>query len=90
MDIAHEGKGQTPQVRTLEASDAHDCWVAITLAPSKKTMGTYNYWDRDMDTDLDRLKDLGTTTLVPLIEDDELAHLKIPNLVDSAKKRGSR
>lgn len=63
-------------------------WVAITLAPGKKTAGTYNYWDRDLDADLDRLKELGVTMLVPLLENDELDSLKIMNLVASALDRG--
>ncbi len=63
-------------------------WVAITLAPGKQTTGTYNYWDRDLDRDLDRLRELGTTTLIPFLEDDELRRLEIPNLIESAKSKG--
>ncbi|MBW2703468.1 MAG: ADP-ribosylglycohydrolase family protein [Deltaproteobacteria bacterium] len=63
-------------------------WVAITLAPGKKTMGAKNYWDRDLATDLDKLKELNTTTLVPFLEDDELLRLQIPDLVDFAEDRG--
>lgn len=74
--------------QVVPPSNQNQGWVAITLAPGKKTTGTYNYWDRDLDTDLARLKDQGTTTLVPLIEDDELVRLKIPNLVESAQTRG--
>jgi len=51
-------------------------------------MGANNYWDRDLEADLDRLKELGATTLVPLVEDDELVYLKIPTLVEAAQKRG--
>ena len=70
------------------ATDKGAGWVAITLAPGKKTQGANNYWDRDLDADLDRLVELGTTSLVPLLEDDELVRLKIPTLVESAKQRG--
>ena len=63
-------------------------WLAITLAPGKVTQGHSCYWKRDLAADLDRLKELGATTLVPLLEDDELVRLKIPNLVDEARKRG--
>jgi ADP-ribosyl-[dinitrogen reductase] hydrolase len=63
-------------------------WIAITIAPGKKTRGTFVQWDRDLDTDLDRLKELGVTTLTPFIEDDEMKRLKIPNLVEATKARG--
>lgn len=74
--------------QVVPPSAGTDGWVAITLAPGKKTMGANSYWDRDLDLDLDRLVTLGATTLVPLIEDAELTYLKIPTLVDSAEKRG--
>ncbi|MCP4200013.1 MAG: hypothetical protein GY762_22965 [Proteobacteria bacterium] len=63
-------------------------WIAITIAPGKKTRGTFVQWDRDLDTDLDRLKELGVTTLTPFLEDDEMKRLKIPNLVEAAEARG--
>lgn len=63
-------------------------WLAITLAPGKVTQGHSCYWKRDLAADLDRLKELGATTLVPLLEDDELVSLQIPDLVESALERG--
>ncbi len=63
-------------------------WVAIAIAPGKKTRGTFVRWERDLDLDLDRLKVLGVTTLVPFLEDDELQGLNIPNLVEAAEARG--
>jgi len=74
--------------QVVPPSDDTDGWVAVTMAPGKKTMGANNYWDRDLDEDLDRLRALGTTTLVPLVEDDELAMLKIAGLVGAAQDRG--
>lgn len=63
-------------------------WLAITLAPGKVTQGNSCYWERDLGADLDRLKELGATTLVPLLEDDELVYLKIPQLIEAARERG--
>jgi len=63
-------------------------WIAITLAPGKKTKGGRNYWDRDLAADLDRLVELGTTVLVCFLEDDELVSLRIPHLVEQATARG--
>jgi protein-tyrosine phosphatase len=63
-------------------------WVAISLAPGKKTLGTYVHWDRDLETDLNLLKELGVTTLVPFLTDDEMKRLKIPNLIVAATELG--
>ena len=63
-------------------------FVAITLAPGKHTLGYECYWKRDLDDDLDRLRSLGTTVLVPFLEDDELARLEIPSLVGEAETKG--
>jgi len=65
-------------------------WVGITIAPGKKTPGLYNFWNRDLDTDLDRLKKLGVNTITPFLEDGELERLRIPGLVEAAKARGMR
>lgn len=63
-------------------------WLAITLAPGKKTMGTDVRWHRDLAADLDELVRLGATTLVPLLEDSELRALDIALIVEEAKLRG--
>jgi protein-tyrosine phosphatase len=63
-------------------------WVAITIAPGKKTTGSFVRWERDLEMDLDRLKVLGVTTIIPFLEDDELQGLGIPNLVAAAESRG--
>jgi protein-tyrosine phosphatase len=81
---------QTSPIRVVKIAPPNQAggWVAISLAPGKKTLGTYVHWDRDLETDLNRLKELGVTTLVPFLTDDELKRLKIPNLIDSATERG--
>ncbi len=89
---------RTVQTRTSEDSpirlceiardDAAGGWLAITLAPGKKTIGSAVRWDRDLDTDLDRLVTLGATVLAPLLEDHELRGLAIPGLVEAARARG--
>jgi len=63
-------------------------WVAVTLAPGKNTRGTHAVWRRDLDADLDRLKTLGVTVLVPLLTDEDLGHLGIHQLVPEAEERG--
>jgi protein-tyrosine phosphatase len=80
----------TSPIRVLEVVPANNKggWVAISLAPGKKTQGTYVHWDRDLETDLNRLKELGVTTLIPFLTDDELKRLKIPNLIVAATELG--
>jgi ADP-ribosyl-[dinitrogen reductase] hydrolase len=76
------------QVVKVVPSNRSSGWVGITFAPGKKTRGTHNFWNRDLDTDLDRLKKLGVTTLTPFLENDELERLQIPDLVEAAQTRG--
>jgi len=63
-------------------------WVAITIAPGKKTLGTYNIWNRDLEKDLNYLKESGATVLVPLLEDEELKILQIHNLIERSEEEG--
>ena len=81
---------QTSPIRVVKIVPANEVggWVAISLAPGKKTLGNFVHWDRDLATDLDRLKELGVTTLVPFLTDEELKCLKIPKLVEAAVERG--
>jgi ADP-ribosyl-[dinitrogen reductase] hydrolase len=83
------GSGTISPIRVVEVVPANNKggWVAISLAPGKKTQGTYVHWDRDLATDLNGLKDWRVTTLVPFLTDDELKRLKIPNLIEVATER---
>lgn len=73
--------------RVAEA-EAVGGWLALTLAPGKRTYGTYVHWQRDLAADLDRLVAFGVSTLAPLVTDDELVALEIPGLVPEAEARG--
>ena len=81
---------QSSPIRVIKIVPANEAggWVAISLAPGKKTLGTYVHWDRDLRTDLNRLKELGVTTFVPLLTEDDLNRLKIPNLIEAVRERG--
>lgn len=63
-------------------------WVALSMAPGRKGQGRSASWDRDLDTDLDRLRGLGVGTLVCLLGDKELSRLGIPGLAASAPRKG--
>ena len=65
--------------------------VGLTFAPGKKQADAQSgRWDRDLDTDLARLRDFHKTDhLVCLLEDHELQELQIQELVAAAESRGT-
>jgi len=48
------------------------------------------YWDRDLDLDLDAIRDWGAAAVVTLIEDREFALLRVERLGDEVRRRGVR
>lgn len=64
--------------------------LGVTFAPGKKARSAYGPpWSRDLDLDLSRMRQaLGVEVLVPLVEDEELQHLAIPDLVMKAEALG--
>jgi protein-tyrosine phosphatase len=58
--------------------------LGLTFAPGKCDVR----WNRDLDTDLKALQELGATRLISLMEDREYAHLEIPTLRDRARDFG--
>ena len=56
-------------------------WIGMTISPGKKHDGFHASWDRDLDLDLERLRDFYfTDTIVTLIEDFEFSMLNTPDL----------
>jgi len=90
------------KARTSESHPIEVFWVdqaahgapgrlGLTFAPGKKGEGlvTGATWDRDVATDLDRLRHHhGTDVLVSLMEDFEYSMLGIPDLFEEARARG--
>jgi len=65
--------------------------LGLTYAPGKcgRAPASGIEWQRDLDTDLDRLRQHhGTDVLVSLLEDFEYEDLKVPGLFEGAKARG--
>lgn len=55
--------------------------IGMTFAPGKKGIGIHGHWDRDLASDLTRLRQVyGVDTLVCLVEDHELVSLQIADL----------
>jgi len=63
--------------------------IAMTIAPGKRDEEADVIWKRDLKVDLDRLREhYDVDRLVCLLEEDELEHLGIPDLLAQAQARG--
>ncbi len=63
--------------------------LGMTFAPGKQGAGIGGSWKRDLEADLARIHDVhGASVLVSLIEDVELASLRIPRLFERVQARG--
>jgi protein-tyrosine phosphatase len=63
--------------------------LGLTLAPGKKTDEKDVQWERDLETDLKRLREeYGVGVLVSLMERDEYSDLQIPELFQKAEEQG--
>lgn len=63
--------------------------LGLTLCPGKKGDSVFGAaWDRDLDVDLDVIKDWGAHAVLSLIEDHEFDLLSVSGLGDAAKSRG--
>jgi protein-tyrosine phosphatase len=61
--------------------------IGLTIAPGKRDH--FGLWDRDLELDLDRLRQHhGASLLVTLLEEHELRLLRIPNLPARAEAHG--
>ena len=60
--------------------------IGMTLCPGKKIKSAFSgVWERDLDIDLQAIRDWGAQALVNLMEDHEYALLRVPNYVDTVK-----
>ena len=62
--------------------------IGITLCPGKTDpYGLYRPWARDLDADLDVIRDWGATAVVSLIEEDEIEYLQVGGLGKAVRDR---
>jgi len=55
-------------------------WIGMTLCPGKKDpYASFGAWDRDLDADLQVIRDWGASAVVTLIEDFEFGMLGVPD-----------
>lgn len=63
--------------------------IAMAMAPGKQDEEQEIIWNRDLLADLERLREqFGINRLVCLLEEEELQHLGIPDLLTEAGNRG--
>ena len=54
-------------------------WIGMTLCPGKKDpYAAFGAWDRDLDADLQAIRDWGASSIVTLIEEFEFGLLGVP------------
>lgn len=65
--------------------------LGMTIAPGKRHQGMHAIWCRDLEKDLQRLRDhYHTDLLISLIEPHEFGFLQIPDLIERARSHGMR
>jgi protein-tyrosine phosphatase len=63
--------------------------IVMTMAPGKQDEEKEMIWSRDLQADLEQLQELfGINRLVCLLEEEELKHLGIPDLLTEVEARG--
>jgi ADP-ribosyl-[dinitrogen reductase] hydrolase len=87
------GLERTPEpsplrVAKIVTSEENEAWVGLTMAPGRTDLGVSGQFDRSLENDLQCLIDLGATTIVPLVTDEELPLIGIPDLFDRARGMG--
>lgn len=61
----------------------------MTYAPGKKALGIEGRWERDLEADLRRLRELyRTDILVSLLQANESEKFEIPDLLERARAQG--
>jgi ADP-ribosyl-[dinitrogen reductase] hydrolase len=62
--------------------------IGIAFCPGKKqAFGMSGAWDRDLDIDLDAIRDWGASAVVTLVEDHELEALKVTRMGEAVRSR---
>jgi ADP-ribosyl-[dinitrogen reductase] hydrolase len=62
--------------------------VGITFCPGKHDRHAMSgYWDRDLDLDLDAIRNWGATAVVTLLEASEFSLLRVEHLGDEVRRR---
>jgi ADP-ribosyl-[dinitrogen reductase] hydrolase len=63
--------------------------VGLTFCPGKKQRGAFTgSWDRDLDVDLDAIRQWGAAAVVTLVEEHELQTLRVSQLGAKVRTRG--
>lgn len=73
------------EVRAPEAKGV----IGVTFCPGKKQKGAMSgAWDRDLEIDLDAIREWGASTIITLIEPKEITALSVTGIGKLAAERG--
>jgi ADP-ribosyl-[dinitrogen reductase] hydrolase len=89
--MAHS-PGKTSKSHPLRIAEARagdvEGRIGITFCPGKKQQSDFSgLWDRDLDIDLDAVRDWGAAAAVTLVEEHELAALKVKRMGQAVADR---
>ena len=88
MAVMRTSHSHPLQIAAIQASSAHGR-IGITFCPGKHDrLAVTGAWFRDLDVDLDVIKDWGARLVLTLVEPDELVVLKVPQLGQEIQCRG--
>ena len=75
------------EIAYVQASPDHGR-IGLTFCPGKcQPDAATGSWDRDLDIDLDAVKNWGASLLLTLVEQNELEQLRVPGLGEAARIR---
>ena len=81
------GKNSPLRIAAVTPGNGHGR-IGITLCPGKTDPnGMSGWWKRDLDTDLDVIREWGATAVVSLIEEEEIDYLKVGGLGKGVRDR---
>src|SRR5436190_11250182 len=76
------------EIAHVQATSAHGR-IGITFCPGKYQMGAQTgAWQRDLDIDLDAVRNWGANLILTLVEQSELEQLRVTGLGDAVRARG--
>ena len=87
MPIHRTSETHPLEIAHVQASPDHGR-IGITFCPGKHQMdAATGSWHRDLDLDLDAVKNWGASLLLTLVEQKELEQLRVPGLGQAAEVR---
>ncbi len=88
--VARTSLSHPLQIAEVKASSEYGK-IGITFCPGKHDrLAVTGIWARDLDLDLDVIKEWGANLVLTLLEPIEMIELKVPNLGEEVQNRGMK